>query len=101
MWKSATPYVMFFIVLLVTVAVLPLCDKHWIPCSEMSLVALFFTGEFVNINNDSRKGGGGLLKYVFLYRKAQCPKVQTLTHLIYPFHAPSIENGSLLIPTEG
>ncbi|KAL9983305.1 hypothetical protein ACROYT_G005453 [Oculina patagonica] len=43
MWKSATPYVMFFIVLLVTVAVLPLCDKHWIPCSEMSLVALFFT----------------------------------------------------------
>lgn len=44
MWKSATPYISFFIVLLVTVAVLPLCDKQWIPCSEMSLVALFFTG---------------------------------------------------------
>jgi len=43
MWKSSTPYVSFFIVLLVTVAVLPLCDKQWIPCSEMSLVALFFT----------------------------------------------------------
>lgn len=51
MWKSATPYVSFFIVLLVTVAVLPLCDKQWIPCSEMSLVALFFTGNvFVNIH---------------------------------------------------
>lgn len=43
MWKSATPYISFFIVLLVTVAVLPLCDEQWIPCSEMSLVALFFT----------------------------------------------------------
>lgn len=52
MWKSATPYVLFFIVLLLTVAVLPLCDKQWIPCSEMSLVALFFTGEFVNAKND-------------------------------------------------
>ena len=51
MWKSATPYISFFIVLLVTVAVLPLCDKLWIPCSEMSLVALFFTGNnFVNIH---------------------------------------------------
>ena len=50
MWKSKTPYISFFIVLLVTVAVLPLCDKQWIPCSEMSLVALFFTGNvFVNI----------------------------------------------------
>lgn len=48
MWKSATPYVSFFIVLLVIVAVLPLCDKQWIPCSEMCLIALFFTGEFVN-----------------------------------------------------
>lgn len=45
MWKSSAPYVYFFIVLLITVAVLPLCDKQWIPCSEMSLVALLFTGE--------------------------------------------------------
>ena len=44
MWKSVTPYISFFIVLLITVAVFPLCDKHWIPCSELSLVALFFTG---------------------------------------------------------
>ena len=51
MWKSKTPYISFFIVLLVTVAVLPLCDKQWIPSSEMSLVALFFTGNaFVNIH---------------------------------------------------
>ncbi|PFX28412.1 wolframin-like isoform X1 [Stylophora pistillata] len=43
MWKSSAPYVYFFIVLLIAVAVLPLCDKQWIPCSEMALVALFFT----------------------------------------------------------
>lgn len=43
MWKSITPYISFFIVLLITVAVFPLCEKHWIPCSELSLVALFFT----------------------------------------------------------
>ena len=46
MWKSITPYISFFIVLLITVAVFPLCEKHWIPCSELSLVALFFTGNF-------------------------------------------------------
>ena len=45
MWNSVTPYISFFIVLLVTVAVFPLCDKLWIPCSELSLVALFFTGK--------------------------------------------------------
>ena len=49
MWKSAIPYISFFIVLLVTVAVLPLCDKQWISCSEMSLVALFFTGNVLLI----------------------------------------------------
>ena len=45
MWNSVTPYISFFIVLLVIVAVFPLCDKLWIPCSELSLVALFFTGK--------------------------------------------------------
>ena len=45
MWNSVTPYISFFIVLLATVAVFPLCDKLWIPCSELSLVALFFTGK--------------------------------------------------------
>ena len=45
MWNSVTPYISFFTVLLVTVAVFPLCDKLWIPCSELSLVALFFTGK--------------------------------------------------------
>ena len=44
-WTSVTPYISFFIVLLATVAVFPLCDKLWIPCSELSLVALFFTGK--------------------------------------------------------
>jgi len=43
MWKSVSPYISFSIVLLIIVAVFPLCDKHWIPCSELSLVALFFT----------------------------------------------------------
>ncbi|XP_048585074.1 wolframin isoform X2 [Nematostella vectensis] len=43
MWKSIRPYISFFICLLITVAVFPLCDKSWIPCSELSLVALFFT----------------------------------------------------------
>jgi len=46
MWKSVSPYISFSIVLLIIVAVFPLCDKHWIPCSELSLVALFFTGTF-------------------------------------------------------
>ena len=45
MWKSVTPYISFFIVLLIIVGVFPLCDKQWIPCSELSLVALFFTGK--------------------------------------------------------
>ncbi|KAK3727042.1 hypothetical protein QZH41_012567, partial [Actinostola sp. cb2023] len=45
MWNSITPYVWFFLFILITVAVYPLCDKDWIPCSELSLIALFFAGK--------------------------------------------------------
>jgi len=45
MWNSIVPYIWFFIFMMSTVGVYPLCDKDWIPCAELSLIALFFTGE--------------------------------------------------------
>ena len=42
-WNSLTPYVVYFVALITTVSSFLMADKTWIPCSEMTFIAAFFT----------------------------------------------------------
>ncbi|XP_026160095.1 wolframin [Mastacembelus armatus] len=42
-WNNLEPYLYFIISVFFVIFSFPVADKHWIPCSELSTVAIFFT----------------------------------------------------------
>ncbi|XP_034714004.1 wolframin isoform X2 [Etheostoma cragini] len=42
-WNNLEPYLYFILSVFFVIFSFPVADKHWIPCSELSTVAIFFT----------------------------------------------------------
>lgn len=42
-WNKLTPYLTYFISIGVMCATFAMCDKSWVPCSELVVIGLFFT----------------------------------------------------------
>ncbi|XP_029948843.1 wolframin [Salarias fasciatus] len=42
-WNNLEPYLYFILSVFFVIFSFPVADKHWIPCSELSTVAVFFT----------------------------------------------------------
>lgn len=42
-WNNLEPYLYFIVSVFFTIFSFPVADKRWIPCSELSTVAIFFT----------------------------------------------------------
>lgn len=47
-WNNLEPYLYFILSVFFVIFSFPVADKHWIPCSELSTVAIFFTAVSYN-----------------------------------------------------
>ncbi|CAN9510442.1 unnamed protein product [Ophioblennius macclurei] len=47
-WNNLEPYLYFILSVFFVIFSFPVADKHWIPCSELSTVAVFFTAVSYN-----------------------------------------------------
>lgn len=50
-WNNLEPYLYFILSVFFVIFSFPVADKHWIPCSELSTVAIFFTAISYNSLN--------------------------------------------------
>lgn len=47
-WNNLEPYLYFILSVFFVIFSFPVADKQWIPCSELSTVAIFFTAVSYN-----------------------------------------------------